>query len=767
MKVEVESGGSCWVINNGLRRVYFSRAARANELPIPLNSSEIEFPIWQDAIKWKTPIGVMNFATPFNEHGHRRINVATKHGAKNFVQGITKITPKYVELSSLKKDGPKTSLSMSIATGAVPVEVIRKLLHNQISNSDNPREYQEIFGFFLRSQNFGEALRELELIERRFPDRKERIESDRKRVRQAQARQVVEEIKRRIRWGQTEIAKGLGGDNMNKDGVAPQVLLELEDLIGGLEKAEDKVVDVRQKVVDLVKRYQRDPGVKVTADQQAMLGQFLAELQSELSTTNVVRLDSYLVQAPDAAQKDQEKVALAISGWLMGSNNATPNFALAQSMFKVRGLIRDYLLSKDPNRRPAILAAIKETESGNNPQFVANMLAQMKPPEHETTVAGYTGEKPIEFTVTVPGARANPGDQTFQVLVHLPIQYDPYRRYPLLLTLPDAIGPVREQLERQLNFFNEGYLESVGGRVGRASRNGVIVASVQWAKPGQNACSYSAREHATVLKAMRACFRKFQINTDLVFLHGHGKGANLVYDIGLAHPEHFAGLIPVGGVIEKFAKVHATNQNIPLSIYAVVGEGDRSTQSANLTTWNKWLKSGRYVNLILAEYVGRLEKETFPDDLEAMFEWMQFQRRRLPDPAGFEFSVNSMRPWDNYYWFLELKGFPVQNVMWPQTYRDGKLNALNIKGELKPEDPRYNHFVLKPAKAGRSMTLWLSDEYVNFEKEIRITGRGKEFRQSVRPSTMIMLEDARKRADRLHPFWARVDCNSGKWQVVE
>jgi hypothetical protein len=223
-------------------------------------------------------------------------------------------------------------------------------------------------------------------------------------------------------------------------------------------------------------------------------------------------------------------------------------------------------------------------------------------------------------------------------------------------------------------------------------------------------------------------------------------------------------------VIEKYAKTYlASNRNIPTTIYAVFGEGDRELQNTNMQSWKKPLTSntGTYANLILVEYVGRLAGETFPDDLEDMFQWMQYQRRRLPDRAGFEFEVDSLRPWDNYYYFLQLNGFPRENVMWPQLWKDGKLNALPISGELKPEGPKYHHFIVKPSRAGQSMTLWLSDDFVNFEeKEIRITGRG-EFRQSVKPSTRIMLEDVRSRADRLHPYWARVDCNVGKWQVVE
>lgn len=763
-KIEVASGSASYRIDNGLRRVYVNKRNVTDAEPVPQGFTEIEFEIWQDGNNGRSLPGIMNFTEGFNEFGHRRISVSLprKPAGRTYVQGISRINPRYIELSSLRKEKDKSALTMSIGQGAVPPEVIRTLLHNQIARSDSPIEYEEIFLYFQQAQQYPEALKELDLIERRFPDRKEQVKRNRQLIRQDQARQVIREMNTRVRNGQFELAKELGGPQMNKDGVAPNLLLELQDILDELNAADAKVVDVRKQVGELVKGYQGDPATKLTADQETMLGQFLAELETELRPSNVGRMDSYLVQAPDPAQKDQEKVALAISGWLMGSNNATPNFALAQSLFQVRALIYEYLRDGDPNQRKAILDAIKKTESGSNVNFVSSMLAQMIPPEHGAT-EGYTGEKPIEFTVTVPGTSARPGDQNFKVLVHLPAEYDPYHRYPLMLTLPD----IGVSVEQQLDKFNEGYLESIGRRVGRASRAGVIVASVQWANPGQTTPSYSAREHATVRGAMRACFRKFQINTDRVFLHGNGKGANLVYDVGLAHPDHFAALIPVGGVIEKYAKVHATNKGIPLSIYAVVGGGDFETQKANRETWDKWLLKGKFVNLILVEYRGRLAKENFPDDHEAMFEWMEFQRRRLPDPTGVEFAVNSSRPWDNYYWFMQVNGFPLANVTWPALWGGGKLDnpALDIIGEMKAQGA-INHFVVKPAKAGRSMTLWLSDDYVDFTKAVRITGRSK-FNGGVSPSVAVMLEDTRIRCDRLHPYWARLDCNSGKWQVAK
>ena len=315
--------------------------------------------------------------------------------------------------------------------------------------------------------------------------------------------------------------------------------------------------------------------------------------------------------------------------------------------------------------------------------------------------------------------------------------------------------------------FTNRYIEGAGGRVGVASRNGVIVASVQWLQPGESGPKYTAREHAVVLGAMRECFRKFAVNTDRVFLHGIESGASLAYDIGLAHPEHFAGLIPVGGKIEKYAKIHAKDRNGQLAVRAVIGEGDKINELANGSIWNMWLSSNRYVDLNLIQYKGRLN-EKFPDDLKMMFNWMQFQRRTRPDFSGFEFTAESARPCDNYYWFMQLHGFPLANTTWPQLFQFPlERKSLRLEGEMKSQATDSNRFNLKPSRAGTGMTLWLSPDFFDFTKPIRISGRGKPFSERIRASTSTILEDVRTRADRLHPYWARLDCNSAEWSVVE
>ena len=57
------------------------------------------------------------------------------------------------------------------------------------------------------------------------------------------------------------------------------------------------------------------------------------------------------------------------------------------------------------------------------------------------------------------------------------------------------------------------------------------------------------------------------------------------------------------------------------------------------------------------------------------------------------------------------------------------------------------------------VTVWLSPELVKFDEplEVELFGRSIAPRDRfVRPNLNVLLEDARTRADRQHPFWAKL-----------
>ena len=107
LQVDPGTGGEAYRIDDGLRRVYVSKYQIVPEQPVPLSYREIEFDIWQDEVENKQSFpAVLYRASPFNESGHRVIRAKTdsKQPAKDFVQGITKITPCLLYTSPSPRD---------------------------------------------------------------------------------------------------------------------------------------------------------------------------------------------------------------------------------------------------------------------------------------------------------------------------------------------------------------------------------------------------------------------------------------------------------------------------------------------------------------------------------------------------------------------------------------------------------------------------------------------------------------------------------------
>jgi hypothetical protein len=68
----------------------------------------------------------------------------------------------------------------------------------------------------------------------------------------------------------------------------------------------------------------------------------------------------------------------------------------------------------------------------------------------------------------------------------------------------------------------------------------------------------------------------------------------------------------------------------------------------------------------------------------------------------------------------------------------------------------YSPTSLSVKTAATAASIWLSPEMVGFENRFTIKFNGKDYPQSLQPSATVMLEDARTRGDRQHPFWQKV-----------
>jgi hypothetical protein len=198
--------------------------------------------------------------------------------------------------------------------------------------------------------------------------------------------------------------------------------------------------------------------------------------------------------------------------------------------------------------------------------------------------------------------------------------------------------------------------------------------------------------------------------------------------------------------VKKYVQHYWENARyVPL--YFVAGEKDGSRMSDNAAVLDKFFL--KRFDTTVVEYLGR-GHEPFPDEVLEAFSWMELptHRRRGSPP---EFTCNTMRPWDNFFWWIEGRNFP--NSVHPASWPLRNARPTQVYGRVQ----KANHLLAKTA--AEQTTLWLSPDIVDFSKPIKITLNGRKLgiaSGSTRPDPEVLLEDVRTRGDRHRPFWAKL-----------
>jgi predicted esterase len=506
-----------------------------------------------------------------------------------------------------------------------------------------------------------------------------------------------------------------------------------------------------QQVREALSNYQAEmSGMKIVADHigaqynelasddiKALVKPVVDEIIRDLNFNNVGRLLSFTQLIDDPGLTPEQKISLAISGWILGPSQAIQDFGQAVPMIQVRNVVRQYLKEPDAHKRTALLDSIRSTEGLTVPR-VAAILARLTPPwsvSKETSL----GDGAYELSAV---GHSEGGD--FRYLVQLPPEYDPYRSYPTLVVLNGAYNSPEQELEYWAGVRpHDPEGKPLGPRQGQAMRHGYITIAVDWLKPRQYDYEFSLREHEAVLTTLRDACRRFSIDQDRVFLSGHGIGGDAAWDFALAHPDLWAGAIPFLAQVnpeEKFIQHYWENAEY-VPFYFVGGELDGVKMKNNADSFNQYLK--KRFNSTVVEYHGR-GYEAYHDEIIAIFDWLGRQKRIWPK----EFKCNTMRDWDNFFWWIEAWGFP--DAVTPGNWPRRNARPTLLEGRV------LNGNKISARSAADETTIWLRPELVDFSKPIRVELNGKRLTGDTTPSIEVLLEDARTRADRQRPFWAKV-----------
>jgi predicted esterase len=398
-------------------------------------------------------------------------------------------------------------------------------------------------------------------------------------------------------------------------------------------------------------------------------------------------------------------------------------------------MILSYLRTEDDNKRKAIVKAHvrrSKREAASLDELI-QIIRHLPPLEPE---------KKVDDKIVARKA----GDVTYAL--QLPPEYRHSRPHPVLIVLHQA----GEEAKTMLNRWSKA-----------AAEHGYVLVAPQWQNGVGGNYTYSEGEHAAVLGTLKDLRRHFNVDNDRVFLSGLGEGGKMAFDVGLGHPDLFAGVLPIAaGPMYHAASCWRNGQYLPF--YVVHGNrgpnGDRIRQQ-----FETWVQ--RNFPMIWVDYKGR-GTEWFAGEVPNMFDWMRTKKRAFPlrelgtngggGELGREFCT--MRAGDNHFYWLSTDDVRRIN------------NHANWKVRIEPATlhasihQNTNEIIVNTSGLGQ-VTIWLGrnsrgEDMIDFDKPVTVrhnVTRLPWIRKKVTPSAEVLLEDLYQRGDRQQLFLAKIELN--------
>ena len=700
-------------IDNGWQRTYFPLQQR--QVAGEVGSANLVAP---NPVVFKLPpprrvgqnmtiasFGSMTYVGPFDEFGHRRLTIATQKKPLDVFQAITEVSPDHVMVESTNCDW-KLGLSLK----SIPVETLDPLLKRQIKK-DDPVARFALVRFYTQAEYYAQAFAELESIGRDFPDRKELVDKSHDELMNFFGREILRRLGRRKQAGQHQLAETYAKKLMTQPLSGP-VTQEVKKAIQSYEQSRQTIEQAKL----LLSEWQAKLN---NSDQEEKLPGLRSEINEQLDFETLPRLDAFLKAEVDKQFDPSQRLGLAYSGWVLGSSNAIADLNQTFRIWEARHTVMDYLRSDDLGVRSDLLKQLRSLE-GVSPQIVLNLVPQLPPILDASEVEPGVVHR-------IEAERATP----IAYSVMLPVEYSPQHDYPLLIALRSRSRTIEQTVAAWAGDADQPDL---------GSQRGYIVIAPDYAEVSQAEHTYGSAVHRYVLDCLLDARKRFSVESDRVFLTGHAMGADAAFDIGMAHPDEFAGVLPIGGNAIHYCNYSWSNGTH--TAWYIVGKGYDTKDNRDTTSnavFDNMLIRGSKFDFMLVEYLGRNGENLF-DNFSRLFAWMDnHSRPALPK----EIDVRSLRKSDNRFFWLTATGLPRDYILPAPAGAAQKVIPMEIEARITPG----NTIVLKAL--AESFSLRLTPELVDFDKRlvVRVGGQVK-YNNFVKPDLGVLLDELQQRGDR-------------------
>ncbi|MCH2202199.1 MAG: hypothetical protein MK102_09520 [Fuerstiella sp.] len=705
-------------IDQGFRHYDVSARIGARPVEDPAVIPSLEFSIQRRPGRARMPevIGVPRFSA-FDRNGEAVVKLQFDRNRTQEAQiGVSRINRNMVEITSLTH-----KWTFGMALSAIPDDVLYPGLLEKAVGFQDGGVRLTMSGMLMDAGRVEAAAALLNNVESEFPDLLPQVQAVRSNLRQQTASRILEELERRMVAGQPAEAAQYARRFPVTD-LTPQVRVDVRNLITRHESLQRRVnsatAALQQTIGQFDDKHQR---------QQAR--EMVSAMLNNLDVHNIDRLTTWELLGNDPSTPAESRLAMAISGWMLGADEVTTEFSECHGLFQIRQSIADYVLLDESNEsgRGSLARTMQKLE-GFSVERVAALIRQLSPPNAVPLQTVEDGNRRFDLAESVAGIRCSG---------IVPSGYSTTRRYPLLIAIP------RQGVSQQ---------NTIDWWAHQADRFGFIVAVPEMLPQNSEDYTADAIQHRRVLQLIRHLKLGLQIDDNRVFIGGHGVGGAIAMDMASSHAEIFAGVISVAGLGRRHLQWSAHNSS-DLGWYIVLGE----RQAFWYDRIGKLLKrlfrrvdsTRGYCNVLLARYPNR-GFESYHEEAPSIFEWMSTTYRN-PWPEFVE--CRMMRSTDLSWYWVRLDSIPerFQTLELPTTVTDPVSRYVTLEAKLQKNNS------IRITAPGRGVVL-LSPDMPNFDTDskISIQARGPDKRVEFQPSVRDMLDEYTRTGERIRLCHMRV-----------
>ena len=190
---------------------------------------------------------------------------------------------------------------------------------------------KRIARFYLQCERYDDARQVLEQTLQDFPGQPEieqQLEPTIRAARKMSAERLLAELRLRRAAGQHQLVQTLL-KKFPSDDVPGEILQAVREMIQQYEAAETLRAKVVKETAALLDKLPQGAARQNAAAVQK-------EIAAGLGIDTLPRMAAFLQNVADPQMKPEDKLALALTGWLLGADHAIPNISTALSAYRLR-----------------------------------------------------------------------------------------------------------------------------------------------------------------------------------------------------------------------------------------------------------------------------------------------------------------------------------------------------------------------------------------------------------------------------------------------